>query len=203
MPCWGRPERTKRAIENILAQDLQGWEAIVVGDGCPHFQKLMDSGWLEEKKQQAKENGNLLFYYNLDKNYGGCGYHITNTTIKGANGEYMLFMGNDDSITPFHFSHYYNSIKDTDLHYMYFNSFLHPLNQTRISKLAPSEIGHSEIIVRTDLAKAAPPHQNKYGHDWDFLRYIIENGKGKKSESPLTTYFVMSIPNFGTRDKID
>lgn len=203
MPCWGRPLRTKRAIENILSQDLQGWEALIGGDCCPHFQRLIDSGWMDEMSEQAKKGGNSLIYYNLPKHKGGCGYYITNASIRDASGEYILFMGNDDVIKPTHFSHYYNYIRESGLDYMYFNSFLHPINQVRNTKLAPSEIGHSEIIVRTSLAKRAPLHTGKYGHDWDFIKYISEHGRGKKADSPHTTYDVMSVPNFGTRDTID
>ena len=203
IPCWRRPLRTRRAIECIMSQDLQGWEALVIGDGCPDFQNLIDSGYLLEQAAIAEKNGNSLVFRNLEKNYGGCGYHITNCNIQAAQGDYILFMGNDDIIKPNHFSHYYNAIKDSKLDYMYFDSFLHPTNQIRKSKLAPSEIGHSEIIVSKNLAKKAPPHTGKYGHDWDFLRFIIDNGKGKKSISTETTYEIRSIPNFGTRDRID
>jgi len=202
MPCWGRPERTKRAIECIVKQYFQGWEALVVGDGCPHFQKLLESDWLKEMIDTAEKGGNSLVCYNLPTNHGGCGYHITNLNIQAAKGEYLLFMGNDDVIQLNHFSNYHSAIENTGLDYIYFNSFLHPINQKRITKYAPSEIGHSEIIVKTELAKQAPPHTNKYGHDWDFLKFISENGRGKKILSS-PTYYVMSLPNFGTRDKIN
>lgn len=38
-PCWGRPERTLRAIDSVIAQDFDGYEAIFIGDFCPFFQK--------------------------------------------------------------------------------------------------------------------------------------------------------------------
>lgn len=86
---------------------------------------------------------------------------------------------------------------------MYFDSYLGPLKHPRVSRLAPSQIGHSEIIVRTSLAKKARPHEPKYGHDWNFIYDIIHNGKGTKSTSTETTYHVMHVPNYGTIDKID
>ena len=56
MPCFGRPARTKRSIECIINQDINNWEAFIMGDRCPHFQQLIDSGYLEEVKQaQAKK----------------------------------------------------------------------------------------------------------------------------------------------------
>ena len=44
MPCFGRPLRTKRAINSIINQTEQNWEALVVGDNCSNIQQLIDSG---------------------------------------------------------------------------------------------------------------------------------------------------------------
>lgn len=175
---------------------------MVTGDHCPHFQKLIDSGWLAQKAQQALDGGNSLVYKNLPDRTGSCGYAITNENIKQAKGKYIIFYANDDLILSDHFSHYLE-IEDTDWDYMYFDSYLGPLKQTRLSQLAPARIGHSEIIVRSDLARKARPHEPKYGHDWTFIYDIIHNGKGIKSESTKTTYHVMHVPNYGTIDKID
>lgn len=202
MPCWGRPERTKRSIEAILAQNMQGWEAIVIGDNCPHFRKLEESGWIYEKQQEAMEKGSKLIAFNAPKHSGGCGYKQTNFAIEQARGKYLIFYANDDVILPNHFSHYLE-IEGTNLDYMYFNSFVAPLNQVRHSELAPARIGHSEIIVKSELARKCRPHENKYGHDWEFIYELTRHGKGSKSKSKLTTYNVMSVPNYGTVDKID
>lgn len=204
MPCFGRPERTKRSIDCIMSQDTNGWEAFIMGDCCPHFQKLIDSGYLEDMASEALRNNNKIHYLNWKKNYGGCGYHQTNYAIRRAKGKYLVFFANDDIITRDHFSHYLE-IEGTDYDYMYFNSYLDPINQVRVSKLAPSEIGHSEIILKTSLARKLRPHSKKYGHDWDFINSMVvhSNGNGVKSQSEKTTYKVMHIPNFGTKDAID
>lgn len=203
LPCYGRPERTRRMIECILAQDTpHRWEAFIIGDNCPHFQKLIDSGELQIWANQAEVEGNKIHFFNMDKNYGGWGYHIVNYAIENAKGEYLIWVANDDKILPNHFSNYLE-IANTDYDYMYFNSYLDPISQIRDSKLGPSQIGHSEIIVKTELAKKAPPHKPIYGHDWDIINFIIHNGKGVKSKSLVTTYHVMHIPNFGTKDIVD
>ena len=203
LPCWKRPERTKRAIECILSQDLNGWHAMIGGDNCPDFQELIMNGYLEDCKNRASKEGNLLEYYQYIPHSGGCGYKITNHNIQNAKGEYLMFFANDDVIEPNHFSNYYNNIKDTNMDYVYFNSYLDPIKIIRNTNFAPSQIGHSEVIVKTSLAKKAPPHTDKYGHDWDFLEFISKNGKGMKSNNKDVTYKVMHIPNFGTRDVID
>ena len=178
LPCWGRPERTKRAVECILSQEMNGWEALITGDGCPHFQNLIDSGWMEEKASIAHENGNSLVYKNLDKNHGGCGYVITNENIQAAKGKYIVFYANDDIILPSHLSTYVSKIDKEGVDYMYFDSYLDPTSKVRIARPAPSQIGHSEIIVKTELAKKAPPHSPNYGHDWDFIHFIMKNAIG-------------------------
>lgn len=202
MPCFGRPLRTKRSIECILAQDTNGWEAIIIGDCCPHFQELIDSGWMAEKQAEAKKKGNRIVAFNASKRQGGCGYSQTNFAIEHARGKYLIFYANDDVILPNHFSNYLE-IESTDLDYMYFNSFVAPAKQVRNSILGPSQIGHSEIILTTELARKCRPHTNKYGHDWEFIYDMMKDGKGKKSKSKFTTYHIMHVPNMGTVDKID
>ncbi len=86
---------------------------------------------------------------------------------------------------------------------MYFDSFLDPVKKPRISHLGFCQIGHSEIIVKTDIAKKCKPHSEKYGHDWDFISEVMSMGKCVKSTSSLQTYHVMHIPSIGCSDVID
>lgn len=202
MACFGRPQRTKRSIECIINQDINNWEAFVMGDGCPHFQKLIDDGYLESIKQEQAEKGNIFHYFNSEKQTGGCGYQLINHAIKNATGKYFIFFANDDIILPNHFSNYLE-IENTDLDYMYFDSWVDPISSVRHSKLAPHEIGHSEIILKTELAKQLPPHTSVYGHDWDFIREMIQLGKGSKSKRSEQTYHVMHVPSYGTKDTIN
>jgi len=202
MPCFGRPERTKRSIQCILDQDINGWEAFIMGDCCPHFQELIDSGYLETIKQEQALKGNIIHYFNAEVNGGGCGYKLTNYAIQNATGKYFVFFANDDVILSSHFSNYLE-IENTDLDYMFFDSFLDPINKARVSKFANCEIGHSEIILTTELAKQLPEHLPVYGHDWEFIYGMSKEGKGEKSKSTNLSYRIMHIPMFGTNDIID
>jgi len=202
LPCFGRPERTKRSIQCILDQDVNGWEAFIMGDACPHFQKLIDSGYLQSIKEEQEKKGNIIHYFNADVNGGGCGYKLTNHAIQNATGKYLVFFANDDVILNNHFRNYLE-IKNTDLDYMFFDSFIDPIGKPRESRLAPSVIGHSEIILKTELAKQLPEHSAKYGHDWEFINAMSEKGKGEKSKSQTLSYRVMHVPNLGTKDRID
>lgn len=200
--CFGRPERTKRSIQCILDQDINGWEAFIMGDCCPHFQKLIDSGYLQSIKEEQEKKGNIIHYFNAEVNGGGCGYKLINYAIENATGKYFIFYANDDVILNNHFSNYLE-IENTDLDYMYFNSWVDPIDSRRNASLGPCQIGHSEIILTSKLAKSLPPHDDIYGHDWRFIEKMIALGRGKKSTSKNLSYRVMSVPSFGTKDKID
>lgn len=194
MPCFGRPARTRRAIESILHQSITGWEAFIIGDGCPYFQELIDSGAANQYKDIAESNGNLLHIFNLEKQRGGYGYWILNYALKNATGEYFIFMGNDDIILFNHFEHYLSEIQGTDLDLVYYNTFINPSNQIRISELKENHIGHSEIILRTEFAKKFK-HKKFYGHDWKFIESISNStDKIKKAESSEYSYMVMHVP---------
>ena len=202
LPCYGRPERTKRSIQCILDQDINGWEAFIMGDCCPEFQKLIDSGYLQSIKEEQEKKGNIIHFFNAEQNGGGCGYRLTNHAIQNATGKYFVFFANDDVIDPTHFRNYLE-IENTDLDYMFFDSFIDPIGKSRESRLAPSVIGHSEIILKTELAKQLPEHSAKYGHDWEFINAMAKQGKGEKSKSTSLSYRVMHVPNLGTKDRIN
>lgn len=204
MPCFGRPLRTVRAIECIRQQNINGWEAFLFGDNCPDFQKLIDNGHLSRIQQEELRNGNQIHFFNNPIHTGGYGHVLTNLAIQSAKGEYIVFYANDDIILPNHFQNYLEISRNSQMDYMYFDTWLDPIGQRRVPKLAPSEIGHSEIILKTSLAKELPNHHAQYGHDWDFIRNMSDSkNSGKKSNSNGLTYRVMHIPNYGTKDIID
>lgn len=202
IPCYGRPERTRRIINNVLNQTINKWEAFIIGDGCPFFQKMIDSGEVDNFITQAKKNGNILHCFNLDKNYGGCGYHITNYATKNAIGKYFVFAGNDDILYDNHFEHYLSEIENTDLDLVYYKTFVGPDNSIRNPILQRNYIGHSELIIKTELLRNFE-HTSKYGHDWELIDYLIKQGvKHKKAESNNYTYIVTHLPG-RTIDIID
>lgn len=203
LPCYGRPERTKRSIQCILDQDINGWEAFIMGDACPHFQKLIDSGYLESIKQEQEAKGNSIHYFNAEVNGGGCGYKLINHALSNAAGKYFVFYANDDVIYPNHFSNYLSEIQYTDYDLVYYNSHLTPFYTDRETIPAPSCMGHCDIIVKTEVARLIPSHSEKYTHDWDFIYEFIKNGNYKKADSKLATYRVMRLGSGPAIDTID
>lgn len=204
LPCWARPQRTIRSIENICTQSINGWEALVVGDGCQWMRLFMESDHCKQLIESAAANGNELNISNLGVREGGCGYHIINQNIQRAKGQYFLFFGNDDVILPTHFENYLSSIEGTDYDFVYLDSFIEPTNSVRVSTICEGNIGHSELIVKTDFLKKMPPHNNQYGHDFTLINNMVNypNVKYRKFANIDKTYIVKGIGSFRT-DTID
>jgi hypothetical protein len=200
VPCFERPERTIRALNSVMEQDMNRWEAYFVGDKCPNIQKLIDTGIAQQFINKAKDNGNLLAIFNMPHHYGGWGYQARNTVIKLANSQYTIFMDNDDVIKPNHFSSYYNSIVETDNDLMYFDTWLEPIpNQfgttgiKRFAQLEHGSIGHQEIIVKTSLLKKMPPERDHYGHDWTLIENIVNSGAKVEYKKQEPTYIIKGV----------
>ena len=104
-------------------------------------------------------------------------------------------MDNDDVILPNHFSNYYSEIAGTDYDLVYFNTFLAPIEPSgkiRESQLEFGMIGHQEVIVKSSLLKTYN-QSDKWGHDWEMIKHLIDNGaKVKKSKNP-PTYHIISV----------
>lgn len=193
MPCFGRPERTIRAINCIANQTANGWEAIVIGDGCPVMKDFVTSGYFNDIRSDCRSRGNDLYIANNPINKGGHGFAITNQNIHLAIGEYFTFFANDDIILPNHFENYLSQIEGTDLDFVYFDSFVAPRNAIRNAQLQYGMIGHSELIIRTEFLKQMPMHDAEYSHDWRLIEEMVKSGKHKKAENCPPTYQVMSL----------
>lgn len=193
MPCFGRRKGTIRAIECIANQNVNGWEALVVGDGCPIMQDFLDSNYFSEIIQHCNQKGNSFIIKNNPVNFGGHGHYVTNQNIQEAKGKYFVFFANDDIILPNHFENYLSSIEGTDFDFVYFDSWVNPIRHKRVSRLQYGMIGHSELIIKTSFLKQMPSHNEHYGHDWALIQSMITNGKSFKSQSQQTTYHVMSL----------
>jgi len=200
VPCFERPERTLRALDCVMAQDLNGWEAYFVGDCCPNIQNLIDSGKAHEYINAAKEKGNKLAIFNLPIHYGGWGYQGRNTCVRLCSADYIMFMDNDDVILPNHMSSYYIAISNTDNDFMYFNTMIEPIEHAngkrgsvRDCKLEKGMIGHSEIIVKSSLLKLLAPEKPEYNHDWLWIKSMIDAGAKHEKYVTEPTYIIMSV----------
>jgi glycosyltransferase involved in cell wall biosynthesis len=178
MACWGRPQRTQRAIMSILAQSVYDFEAFVLGDGCPVFKPVTYD--------------NRFISFNMEHT-GGYGFEQTNYAIEHATAPYICFMGNDDVLAGNHFATRLSEIENTDLDFVYFDIWM--LRELHIPKLKYGKIGDGHMIYRTESLRQIGPWGPEYGNDWDAIHDVmLTGGKYKKSNLPAT-YYCMGNPD--------
>ncbi len=192
VPCYERPQRTIRVVENIIAQDFKkDWEAIFIGDGCPYFQKYLEDGTF--KKYSDEYIGKLTFL-NLEKNYGGWGTMARKEGLNRASGMYTCFLDNDDVILPTHFSNYYEFISERpELDWAYFNTFIEPYKKERNTYVGPCAIGHSEIIAKTTILRKEYSLDYEYGHDWNLIKKLSERNYKYDKCKNSPTYIIKGV----------
>ena len=191
VPCFGRPERTKRLIEQVANQTVGNWEAYFIGDCCPNFQNLLDSGYFDTVRKSIKSENCALITSNMPTRTSGWGYAIRNKIKELASGKYFIYLDNDDCIKENHFENYLSGIKETDYEFVYFNSITNFNSSVRNTMLEFGLIGHSELIIKTSFLKTMPPHNNAYGHDWDLIKNMIFAGAKRNKCLNDPTYIVM------------
>lgn len=155
---------------------MQDFEAFILGDGCPVFNPVI--------------GGKRIISFNTESNWGGCGYMQTNCAIQNATGKYFLFMANDDMISPVHMAVYLDGIEDTPYDFMYYDYLA--FGKRMVTKIKYGHIGHSALIIRTDILKQMPPHGPEYGHDFDLIKNMIRAGARYRKGEITPTYYVMS-----------
>ena len=75
----------------FLDQNINNWEAFIIGDGCPHFQQMINSGEVREFQKIAEKNGNILNCFNWEYNAGFWGYEQVNYAIEKTSAKYHIF----------------------------------------------------------------------------------------------------------------
>ena len=137
LPCYNRPIGAKRQILNICKQDINGWDAFIIGDNCPSFDTMiLNDEEINKNLNRARRRGNVIHsskdygegvlpiphFFNRSANHhnfpilGKCGKWgtgIINYARKYAIGEYFIWINDDDIITKDHFSNYLQHIDNT------------------------------------------------------------------------------------------
>lgn len=195
VPCYGRPERTKRVIECLRNQTVNDFEVFLIGDHCANFQELLNTGYLSEVLQQEWLKGNAWHAWNLHSNQGGFGAAIRNMMKHLANGQYICFVDNDDWVKEYHVQHYLSEIENTDLDFIYYNTWNDALGIVRDTQASMGLIGHSELCIKTEFYKTLENQGDFYGHDWHMIENMMYmSSKHIKSSNPDWTYKIMSTP---------
>jgi len=191
IPCYQRPQRTIRAIDCVFNQTFEGYHAMFLFDGCPHYEEHEANGVFDRRYDKSINKIDFV----KTEHHGGYGYHQRNLGIQKAEGEYTIFYDNDDVILPNHFENYYNAIAGTPYDMVHFNSYIEPINIKRNSEINFGCIGHSEIIVRTELLKSLPEQTAEYGHDFKMIQQLLWRDAMLSKSKCEPTYIVKSLPN--------
>lgn len=194
VPCFGRPQRTKRIAECLANQNIDNYEMFFIGDHCNAFESLISDGFWDRLGEFTRSRNVDLFAYNLANHFGGYGYAIRNKMKRLASGEYLCFVDNDDYVSANHLQHYLSEIENTDYDFVYYNTFDNSRGIIRNVEPAMGLIGHAELCIRTDFFATLPDQSAHYGHDWEMIQDMLNKGKHKKAESPNYTYKIMGTP---------
>lgn len=191
-PCWRRPLGTRQMLNDIVNQNANGWELNMVGDCCLDFEALITSPKFHELKLAAEANGNKINATNLPRHGGGSGHLAIQTAIDMATKEYIVFVANDDRISPWHLMNYYDDVASGQFEMCLKETVVKGV--VRVPKLQIGQVGHSEIIVKTKVAQEFSSHSARYGHDWDFITKICKSGaRIGFSNRQLRTYYVSRV----------
>lgn len=194
VPCWKRPLRTMRMLQNIMAQDMTEWEAFFIGDGCADFDKMLHTSEVQDIQKKAAQQGSLLHIFNWHEHLAGWGQHIINYAIDNSRGQFFIFAANDDELLPNHFRHYLSEIEESPMDLVAYKTFVAPNNEMRAPQFRACEIGHSEIILRTSVLKGLPKVPPSGTHDWSLIDEMIRaSQKYKQALSQSWTYKVNQL----------
>lgn len=194
VPCFGRPERTKRIAECLTNQTINNYEVFFIGDNCPDFQSLLDVGFWSGLTQEAEKKGNKIVAINFANHFGGYGYHARSLAPFICSSPYLCYVDNDDVVLPNHLENYLSGIEGTDLDWVYYNTFNEAIGLVRDSKASPGLIGHAELCIRTGFAATLEQEKPEYGHDWAMIQEMMsKTDKYKKIENPHT-YIIKGTP---------
>lgn len=194
VPIYGRPLRTRRLIDCLRKQTISNVQVFLIGDACPLWQTELDSGFIDAIVADEAAKGNEWIAMNLEKNFGGFGFHARNLMKTLATGTFLCFVDNDDVLSPRHLEFYLSEIEGTDLNFVYYNVWDETRRGIRDAQLQACRIGHAELCIRTAFFRDSPDEPTHYGHDWVMVDGMLKRtSKFKKSSSPMfCTYSVMS-----------
>lgn len=184
IPTFDRPELCARAVRSALAQDWVTLEVVVVGDGCPRFDALM-----EGLGDQPRVRG-----INLPSNHGPGGAIPRNVGIDAAAGEWIAYLDDDNVWDPGHVSSVMDAIRGADAAWG-FSSMRTP-DGTDLGFAVPGRgrIDTSCVVHARHLIARYGPWRSvgetkDYAHDWElFARWVDAGERWIATRAPTVLY---------------
>jgi len=167
-----REEKFKAAVVSFVQQTYKNKELIIIADGCDKTEKVYKECLMYEGVVFKKIDKQPLFSGNVRAE--GC---------EIATGDVICYLDSDDMLGKNHLQTVVNAFKNSQTDYIYYNDqVLLPNRQAvpRTVELKHGSIGTSTIAHRNDLLLATWRGCDGYGHDWTFIKKVInhnENGR--------------------------
>lgn len=190
LPVYRRGALAERAIDAVLGQSLAQIEVFIIGDACPEHEARLADPYFQARVKAAERRGMTVHALNLPSNHG-TPHAAINLALARAQGEYFLWMGDDDFVLPNHVENYLGAICGSRHDAVLIDSILVGdfYTNLRQARLELGHVGHSELIVRTDAARLVPEHRPGKYQDWEFLAELSKAGTiGKAEQRPATFY---------------
>jgi glycosyltransferase involved in cell wall biosynthesis len=176
-----RDGKLLRAVKSVIEQTFKDWELLIIADGCHRTIELFD--YIEDDRVKLFKVEHKKLWSGTPRNKG----------IDEAQGEYIVYLDNDDLYGPEHLQIISEDVKTYD--WIWYNDYrYHPREQawferqTNICTLGmhgTSNICHKKLDVRWN-------ESDKYAHDYHFVQKLLKFGNHTKTRTP--EYFVCHIP---------
>jgi glycosyltransferase involved in cell wall biosynthesis len=135
IPTFNRPDSLREALESVLAQTFQNFEAIVINDGGADVSEVID----------VFNNDKRIIYLQHIENKGLAA--ARNTAIRTAHGKYIAFLDDDDIYYPEHLATLVGFLESSDYKVAYTDSY-QSLQSFIIDRYVTT---HKEIIYSYDF----------------------------------------------------
>jgi hypothetical protein len=87
-----------------------------------------------------------------------------------------------------------SEIENTEYDMVAYTSFIMPENRVLVPQWEICQVGHGNIIIKTDTLKKVPKVQASSTHDWSLIEELTKMGaKIKLAKSQQYTYLVTSV----------
>ena len=172
----GKDKKLIRAIQSVVNQNYMNFELIIVADGCPLTEFIVNKHFTDKRLKLIRVERKEL-WSNVPRNAG----------ITSARGKYIIYLDNDDYYGPDHLRKIDDQMDNTE-NWLYYNDLRwdgkefieRQIDTTLYGHCGTSNICHAS---RLGLRWERPG----YGHDFLFIKQL-RKFEGKKINTP--EYFV-------------